>query len=87
MPLVPHITLQEFDKWFIDFVRPISPIGERTGAQYIITTTNYLTRWVEATVVKDCTFATFAKFLFENVVTRFGCPKILINDQGTNFVN
>ena len=87
MPLAPQITLQAFDKWAVDFVGPISPQGKHAGARYIITTTDYLTRWAEATPMKYCTVATVTKFLFENVVTRFGCPKILISDQGTYFVN
>ena len=37
--------------------------------------------------VKDCTTATAAKFLFENVFIRFKCPNILISDKGTHFVN
>ena len=87
MPLAPQITLQAFDKWAVNFVGPISPPGKWTGVCYIIIATYYLTRWAEATPVKDCTTATAAHFLFENIVTRFGCPKILINDQGMHFVN
>ena len=87
MPLAPQITLQDFDKWAVDFVIPISPSGKWTGARYIITATDYLTRWAEAAPVKYCTAMTAVKFLFENVVTRFGFPKILISDQGTHFVN
>ena len=87
MPLVPQITLQAFDKWVVDFVGPISPPGKRTSACYIITMTYYLTRGDEAALVKECTTMIVVNFLFENVVTIFGCPKILLSDQGTRFVN
>ena len=44
MPLVPQVTLQPFDKWVEDFVGVVNPPRKRTGAWYIITTMNYLTR-------------------------------------------
>ena len=87
MPLAPQITLQAFDKWAVDFVGPIIPPGRRSSTRYIITVADYLTIWVEATPVKYFTTAIVENFLFENVVTRFGYPKILLSDQGTHFFN
>ena len=87
MHLAPHITLQAFQKWEINFVGPISPPGKRTSVRYIITMIEYLTRWAEAVPVKDCTAVIAANFLLEKVVTRFGFPTILLSDQGTHFVN
>jgi hypothetical protein len=87
MPLRPHVTLQAFDKWAIDFVGPINPPTKRIGASYIIPTTKYLTRWVEATPMKDCSAKTTTHFLFEQVITRFGCPRVLMSDQYTHFIN
>ena len=46
-----------------------------------------MTRWVEAAPVVDCTTTTTTKFIFENIVTQFGCPRILMSDQGSHLIN
>jgi hypothetical protein len=68
-------------------VGPINPPGKRTRAQYIITVTEYLTRWEEEREFKYCSTATAAWFIFDDIITRFGCPNILMSDQGTHFIN
>ena len=69
MMIVPQVTLQPFDKWAVDFEGPINPPGNRTGAWYIITTTDYLKRWAKATPFVDCTATIAERFIFENIVT------------------
>jgi hypothetical protein len=54
IPLMPQVTLQVFDKWVVDFIGPINRLERRSGARYIITATEYLTRWEEVALVKDC---------------------------------
>jgi hypothetical protein len=54
---------------------------------YIIMATEYLMRWVEAASVKDCTTEKMAHFIFENVITRFSYPKVLMSDHGSHFLN
>jgi hypothetical protein len=71
MSLHPQVMLQVFEKWANDFVGPIHPLA----------------RWEKATPVKDCSAETATHFLFEHVLTKFGCPKILMSDQGTHFIN
>jgi hypothetical protein len=87
IPLSPQVTLQEFEKWAINFVGLINPPGKRIGARYIITAIEYLNRWAEAREFNDCSVATTAWFIFNDIITKFGCPKILMSDQGTHFIN
>ena len=85
--LLPQVMLHPFDKWEVDFLGPINPPGKRTGAWYIIIAIDYSTRWLEATPVGDCTATTTTRFLFDNIVTHFGFPRILMSDQGSHFIN
>ena len=47
----------------------------------------HLTGWAKAKLVKDCMVATTTKFLFEHMLTRFGCSEILMSDRSTHFLN
>jgi transposase InsO family protein len=68
-------------------VGPINPPGRPIGVRYIITAIKYLTRWVEARTIKDYSSATTTQFIFEDIITRCGFPKILMSDQGAHFIN
>jgi len=81
------VSLQPFKKWAIDFVSLIQPLGAKTSAWYIITMTEYLTRWEEVQPMKDYIWEITTKFFFEYVLTRFGFPNILMSDRGTHFLN
>eukprot|EP00253_Pinus_taeda_P012405 PITA_12405 len=48
---------------------------------------DHLIAFAKAQPVKDYTAATTTKFLFDNVLTWFGCPKFLMSDHGTHFLN
>jgi len=54
---------------------------------YIINVTDYLTHWVDVEPV--CNFSTdiAARFIFENIIIRFCCPRSLNSDHGAHFIN
>ena len=68
-------------------IGPFPIPAKRTGARYIITIVEYVTKWAEAEPVDTCSSEIAAKFIYENIITRFGCPLTLISDQGTHFIN
>ena len=87
MPLRPIMSARAFAKWGIDFVGPIKPPAKGSGAQYIIVATDYLTKWVEVKATPRNDARTMAKFLFEDIFTKYGLPLEIASDQGVHFVN
>ena len=87
IPLRPIMATRAFAKWGIDFVGPIKPPARHTHAEYIIVASDYLRKWAEvkATVKNDA--RTTAKFLYENVFTRYVLPIEIVSDQGVHFIN
>jgi hypothetical protein len=42
---------------------------------------DYFTKWVEAIPIRDTIDYVIIKFLEENILARFGCPKKIITDN------
>src|SRR3954447_16086799 len=76
---------EPFERIGIDFVGPLKKT--RRGNRYILMTTDYLTKWPEAKVMKDATATNVVKFIYEVIICRHGCPKIILSNRGTHFRN
>jgi hypothetical protein len=85
MPLQP-ITIEEpFTQWGLDVIGPINPKYSK-GHLYILTTTNYFTKWKEAIALKRVDSDELIRFLKEIILARFGVPKKFITDNGSIFI-
>nr|GEV94020.1 reverse transcriptase domain-containing protein [Tanacetum cinerariifolium] len=67
----------------IDFMAPFS---SSIGNKYILVAVDYLSKWVEAKVLPTNDARVVCKFL-KNLFARFGTPRAIISDRGTQFCN
>src|SRR6266508_1970568 len=69
----------------IDIVGPL-PIN-REKNRYIVVAMDYFSRWPEARSLKAANAGTVATFIYEEIICRFGVPRVIQSDRGTHFVN
>lgn len=75
------------DVWKRIGIDLIGPLPETPrGNKYIITATDYFSKWPEATALPDKTALGVADFLI-SLFCRHGWPEIVQSDQGREFVN
>jgi hypothetical protein len=72
-----------FAQWGLDIVGPF-PLASG-GRKFLLVATDYFTKWVEAEALKHITQSDVRRFIWKNIVTRFGVPRALISDNGTQF--
>jgi hypothetical protein len=74
-------------KWGLDFIGPIKPTGRLIGNKYILVATDYVTKWVDLKALRTNIVIVSTIFLYEYILTKFGCPLIVITDQRIHFIN
>ena len=69
-----------FSQWGLDIV---GPFPRATGnCKYLLVATDYFTKWVEAKPLANIQDQDVKRFVWQNIVTRFGIPSTLILDNG-----
>jgi transposase InsO family protein len=78
-PLHPTWSVTVFQKVGVDVIyMPAST----EGFKYIVFARDDLSGWVEGRAIRENNSAEVAKFLFEDVITRHGCPERIVVDGG-----
>ena len=63
------------------------PFPSSFGNLYILLAVDYVSKWVEAIACPRNDASTVAGFIQRNILSRFGAPRTIINDEGNHFVN
>ncbi|GKA58838.1 reverse transcriptase domain-containing protein [Tanacetum coccineum] len=81
--LTPITSPWPFYKWGIDIA---GPFPEGPGkVKFLIVAIDYFTKWIEAKPVATITGNQVKKFVWDNIVCRFGLPGEIVSDNGKQF--
>jgi hypothetical protein len=64
----------------------LGPLPPTQGnLKYVVVAVEYFSKWIEAKPLATITSVTVQKFFWQNIVCRFGVPKAITVDNGTQF--
>ena len=72
-----------FAQWGLDI---LGPFPRATGnRRFVLVAVDYFTKWAEAKALTNIRDVDVKKFVWKNIVTRFGVPNTLISNNGLQF--
>ncbi|KAL0440298.1 UNVERIFIED_CONTAM: Retrovirus-related Pol polyprotein from transposon [Sesamum latifolium] len=82
-PLQPIQSPCPFDQWGMDIVgKLLRAPGQQ---EYLIVAVDYFSKWVEAEALSKIFEKKVMKFVWKNIVCRFGILRAFVMDNGTQF--
>jgi hypothetical protein len=84
LPLKPVIVEAPFQQWGLEFIGEFKD-NSSNGYRWVLTATDYFTRWVEAIPMKKETEEVVMSFLEDRIITRFGTPAKITTDNAKAF--
>ncbi|VFQ77435.1 unnamed protein product [Cuscuta campestris] len=81
----PTSNVIPFARWGIDIIGAF-PVAQG-GKKFVMVAIDYFTKWIEAEAMATITVRQCEKFIWKNIITRFGSPKIIVTDNGPQFRN
>ena len=83
-PLQPLEPARINARWAMDIVHmPVTPRGNK----YILTFTEYCSRYVEGFPLQNTQASTISRILVNEICFRYGTPQQLLSDLGSNFIS
>ena len=76
----PLTSLWPFAKWGLDIVGPF--LRATSNRKWLFVGIDYFTKWVEAEPLSNIRDIDAKRFIWRNIITRFGIPHTLILDNG-----
>ena len=72
-----------FAQWGLDIIGPFPKVAR--NMMWLLVSTDYFTKWVKVKPLANIKDVDAKKFVWKNIVTRFGIPYTLISNNGLQF--
>ncbi|KAG1313390.1 hypothetical protein G6F62_014088 [Rhizopus arrhizus] len=84
-PMKPLEIPHAFSRWHLDFIGELPTT--KNGNRWLLMAVDYTTNWPIARALNNATGEEIVKFIYEEIVMRFGCPEEILTDRGPNFMS